>query len=94
MASVKENKKLDDFFSVISLSLDKSGNAYVSTMEAKEYPFVATQVRRSFEVKVRTKLNDFSSVNSLRLDKSGNACVSMTLVILEGTRAAPLWPLR
>ncbi|KAF5842134.1 class I glutamine amidotransferase-like protein [Dunaliella salina] len=43
LAAVKENKRLDDFFNVISLSVDKSGNPYVSTIEAKEYPIVATQ---------------------------------------------------
>jgi len=44
MAAVKENVDLGDFFSVISLSIDKSGNPYVSTIEARDYPFVATQV--------------------------------------------------
>ncbi len=28
---------------VLSLSLDKSGGAYISTMEARKYPFTAVQ---------------------------------------------------
>lgn len=43
MSAVVENPRLLDFFDVISLSLDKSGNAYVSTLEAIRYPIVATQ---------------------------------------------------
>lgn len=44
MAAVRENPRLSSFFKVLSLSLDKSGDAYVSTLEARDYPFVATQV--------------------------------------------------
>jgi gamma-glutamyl hydrolase len=43
MAAFQENRKLSDFFDVISLSIDKSGNPYVSTLESKDYPIVATQ---------------------------------------------------
>lgn len=52
MTSYKENSKLEDFFKVISLSIDKSGNPYVSTLEARKYPIVATQwhpEKNSFE---------------------------------------------
>lgn len=38
-----ENPKLSNFFKVLSLSLDKSGVAYVSTMEARKYPIIAIQ---------------------------------------------------
>lgn len=43
MAAYVENPKLSSFFTVLSLSLDKSGNAYISTLEAKRYPIFATQ---------------------------------------------------
>lgn len=43
MASFVENPKLSNFFNVLSLSIDKSGNPYISTMEAKKYPITATQ---------------------------------------------------
>ena len=38
-----ENPMLDEFFQVLTLSIDREKNVYVSTMEAKEYPFSATQ---------------------------------------------------
>ena len=43
MASYRENPKLSDFFDVLSLSIDKSGNPYVSTLESRKYPITATQ---------------------------------------------------
>jgi len=43
MTAYKENHKLEAFFKVISLSIDKSGNPYISTLEARKYPVVATQ---------------------------------------------------
>jgi hypothetical protein len=43
MASFLGSRKLVDFFNVISLSIDRSGNPYVSTLESKDYPIVATQ---------------------------------------------------
>jgi hypothetical protein len=43
MASYMADRELRDFFSVVSLSLDKAGNAYVSTMEGRKYPFTAIQ---------------------------------------------------
>jgi len=43
MSAYKENPALEDFFKVLSLSIDKSGNPYVSTLEARNYPIVATQ---------------------------------------------------
>lgn len=52
MAAYKENDKLQDFFKVISLSIDKSGNPYVSTLEGREFPFVATQVRAGLLLQV------------------------------------------
>lgn len=38
-----ENLRLDDFFEVLTLSIDRRKNVYVSTMEAKNYPISATQ---------------------------------------------------
>ena len=43
MASYYENPLLERFFKVISLSIDKSGNPYISTLEARQYPITATQ---------------------------------------------------
>lgn len=39
----EENPRLKDFFKVLSLSMDRKGLPYVSTMEARKYPFTATQ---------------------------------------------------
>lgn len=38
-----DNKKLNDFFSVVSYSLDRNGTKYVSTIEARDYPIYGTQ---------------------------------------------------
>eukprot|EP00878_Enallax_costatus_P002549 GHUV01002731.1.p1 GENE.GHUV01002731.1~~GHUV01002731.1.p1 ORF type:complete len:355 (+),score=97.23 GHUV01002731.1:235-1299(+) len=38
-----ENRRLKDFFKVLSLSLAKDGLPYISTMEAREYPIIAIQ---------------------------------------------------
>ncbi|KAI8110154.1 hypothetical protein M9435_001833 [Picochlorum sp. BPE23] len=38
-----ENPRLDDFFQVLTLSIDRQKKVYVSTMEAKDYPISATQ---------------------------------------------------
>ena len=38
-----ENKDLDEFFTVLTLSIDREKKVYVSTIEAKEYPITATQ---------------------------------------------------
>lgn len=43
MQAFEEDKALHSFFRVISLSLDKQGVAYVSTMESWKYPITATQ---------------------------------------------------
>lgn len=43
MVSYQENRPLRDFFKVLSLSLDKDGAPYVSTMEAHQYPITAVQ---------------------------------------------------
>ncbi|MEW5313388.1 MAG: hypothetical protein WDW38_004959 [Sanguina aurantia] len=43
MASYQAERKLKDFFSVLSLSIDNSGNPYISTIEARKYPITATQ---------------------------------------------------
>jgi gamma-glutamyl hydrolase len=40
---VAANEELAAFFKVLSLSLARDGRAYVSTMEAREYPVYATQ---------------------------------------------------
>lgn len=43
MTALVENPDLGKFFKVLSLSLDKSGAAYISTLEGRKYPFTATQ---------------------------------------------------
>ena len=43
MQAVKDNAALSDFFKVVSLSIDKQGAPYVSTLEARAYPITATQ---------------------------------------------------
>jgi len=42
-AAMTDNPVLRDFFVVLTYSLDKDGEAYVSTMEARDYPVSATQ---------------------------------------------------
>eukprot|EP00192_Tetraselmis_astigmatica_P021824 CAMPEP_0117693218 /NCGR_PEP_ID=MMETSP0804-20121206/26757_1 /TAXON_ID=1074897 /ORGANISM="Tetraselmis astigmatica, Strain CCMP880" /LENGTH=270 /DNA_ID=CAMNT_0005506745 /DNA_START=354 /DNA_END=1166 /DNA_ORIENTATION=- len=37
------NPRLNDMFQVLSLSSDKDGKKYVSTVEARKYPFLASQ---------------------------------------------------
>lgn len=39
----EENPRLKAFFKVLSLSLDKNGLPYISTLEARNYPITATQ---------------------------------------------------
>ena len=39
----RENRKLKDFFDVITTNFDRNGVEFVSTMEAKKYPFYSTQ---------------------------------------------------
>ena len=39
----RENKKLKDFFNVITTNSDRNGVEFVSTLEAKKYPFYSTQ---------------------------------------------------
>jgi hypothetical protein len=41
--AVEENPRLRDFFEVLSLSVDRAGQVYVSTMEAKQYPITGVQ---------------------------------------------------
>ncbi|KAG2501964.1 hypothetical protein HYH03_000461 [Edaphochlamys debaryana] len=43
MTAFKENPQLSKFMKVISLSLDKAGAAYISTLEGRKYPFTAVQ---------------------------------------------------
>ncbi len=43
MSAFLENPPLGKFWKVLSLSLDKQGAAYISTMEGRAYPFTATQ---------------------------------------------------
>ena len=43
MTAYEENPALKAFFSVLSLSLDKGGLPYISTVEARDYPITATQ---------------------------------------------------
>lgn len=48
----KNNKKLTDFFQVLSTSVDRKGVEFISTMEAKNYPIFSTQwhpERNAFE---------------------------------------------
>ncbi len=42
-SSFAENPSLNNFFDVLTLSIDRKDSVYVSTMEAKEYPIYATQ---------------------------------------------------
>ena len=39
----KSNPKLDEFFDVLTLSIDRQDEVYVSTMESTKYPISATQ---------------------------------------------------
>lgn len=39
----RETQQLNDFYTVLSTNVDVKGLEFVSTMEAKEYPFYATQ---------------------------------------------------
>ncbi|RMZ57383.1 hypothetical protein APUTEX25_004217 [Auxenochlorella protothecoides] len=41
--AIAENPTLVDFFDVLTLSIDRGGRTYVSTMEAIDYPITATQ---------------------------------------------------
>jgi gamma-glutamyl hydrolase len=43
MDGFAENPSLLSFFDILSLSLDRQGEMYVSTIEAKDYPISATQ---------------------------------------------------
>lgn len=43
MTAYEENPRLKDFFKVLSLSLDKAGLPYISTIEARAYPISASQ---------------------------------------------------
>ena len=48
----KANKKLNNFFKVLSTNNDRNGKKFISTMEAIKYPFYATQwhpEKNSFE---------------------------------------------
>jgi gamma-glutamyl hydrolase len=57
--SFKENKKLQEFFKVLSLSIDRGDRVYVSTMEAREYPITATQwhpEKNTFEWAARLRI--------------------------------------
>lgn len=41
--SFQKNKKLSDFFRVVSTNTDKTGKTFISTIEAKSYPFYGSQ---------------------------------------------------
>ena len=43
LKSFHENKKLKDFYKVLTTNLDRRGLEFVSTMEARKYPFYSTQ---------------------------------------------------
>jgi gamma-glutamyl hydrolase len=43
MVNFQASNALSDFFMVVALSLDKKGESYISLMEAKRYPFTASQ---------------------------------------------------
>ena len=43
VSGYKDNPRLSSFFNILSLSIDKSGKPYVSTLESKKYPITATQ---------------------------------------------------
>ncbi|GFH15267.1 folate gamma-glutamyl hydrolase [Haematococcus lacustris] len=76
MSAVVENPRLLDFFDVISLSLDKSGNAYVSTLEAIRYPIVATQWH--------PEKNPFEWTPSLHIPHTDNALAAEQQVVVCG----------
>ena len=38
-----ENEKLRDFFDILTVSTDKNGQTFISSIEAKEYPIYASQ---------------------------------------------------
>ena len=39
----RKSKKLSDFFNLLSITPDKTGQDYISIIEAKQYPFLAVQ---------------------------------------------------
>ena len=41
--AIADNPKLLDLFKVLSLSVDRGGRVYVSSMEAKNFPITAVQ---------------------------------------------------
>lgn len=41
--AIDQNPKLKSFFDVLTLSADRGGAVYVSTMEARDYPITAVQ---------------------------------------------------
>ncbi len=41
--AVEENPRLKEFYDVLSLSVDRAGSVYVSTVEAHKYPITGTQ---------------------------------------------------
>jgi gamma-glutamyl hydrolase len=43
MSAYQGNPRLSSFFKVLSLSIDKSGVPYISTMESSKYPVTAVQ---------------------------------------------------
>ena len=50
--SFMKNKKMSDFFNILTTSVDRNGTEFVSTMEGKHYPFFSTQwhpEKNSFE---------------------------------------------
>lgn len=71
MTSYEEpaNRRLKDFFKVLSLSLARDGLPYISTMEARKYPITATQWH--------PEKNAFEWVTSLHIPHSPDA-VEMT----------------
>eukprot|EP00882_Tetradesmus_deserticola_P012072 GHRQ01012787.1.p1 GENE.GHRQ01012787.1~~GHRQ01012787.1.p1 ORF type:complete len:335 (+),score=143.27 GHRQ01012787.1:127-1131(+) len=60
-----QNKRLKDFFKVLSLSLARDGLPYISTMEARRYPITATQWH--------PEKNAFEWVTSLHIPHSTDA---------------------
>ena len=60
LATFNENQLLNDFYNVLSTSVDRNGTEFVSTMEGKTYPFFSVQwhpEENSFEWSVQSNLS-------------------------------------
>ena len=56
----EKNKKVKDFYKVLTTNVDRKGKQFVSTMEARKYPFYSTQwhpEKCSYEWSARQKVS-------------------------------------